>query len=455
MGTKGNNQKSYAFYEELPHLRVTPDAEIPYIYKRLDVELSKPVEQRKYQIRIPVPQQGQGVRKSLGVVDREDAIKKAEALVIDIKVTMKAGGTVVKFSVQQLADEFCKYKKSLVRGSWESKDQRGKRSITNERYRLIESKIRNYVVKFLGKNTDVKVISLRKWSSWESWRYKNNARKDVGRPTAITIQNEMGMIRELWRFGIDEGYIPFTPKLPFHQVNLIPDDKVRRDTWEANEWKSFVRRVRDWLNTTASGDQDFVWDAFVSYQMLFFLANSGMRIGELVKVRNKDIQFRKPQIEHSFKKLNALVQVHPSTKTGAREVNAMGGEFAKRVQDHSKYKSKEDFLFCHLNGRPFTTKQFRTWFERMIEFTDENARWGKQFVPYSLRHFYATTRLQNGTSTVALCNNMGVGEQYLKKHYSHYLTRLADADLMKMNNEIGVGAKVIPDGEDFFIPENI
>ena len=208
------------------------------------------------------------------------------------------------------------------------------------------------------------------------------------------------------------------------------------------------------MNTTASGDQDFVWDAFVSYQMVFFLANSGMRIGELVKVRNKDIQFRKPQIEHSFKKLNALVQVHPSTKTGAREVNAMGGEFAKRVYDHSKYKNKEDFLFCHLNGRPFTTKQFRTWFQRMIAFTDENARWGKEFVPYSLRHFYATTRLQNGTSTVALCNNMGVDEKYLRKHYSHYLTRLADADLMKMNDEIGVG-KVITNGEDFFIPENM
>jgi hypothetical protein len=49
---------------------------------------------------------------------------------------------------------------------------------------------------------------------------------------------------------------------------------------------------------------------------------------------------------------------------------------------------------------------------------------------------------------------MGVGEQYLKKHYSHYLTRLADADLMKMNDEIGVG-KVITNGEDFFIPENM
>ena len=65
MGTKGNNQKSYAFYEELPHLRVTPDAEIPYIYKRLDVELSKPVEQRKYQIRIPVPQQVKEVSQNI------------------------------------------------------------------------------------------------------------------------------------------------------------------------------------------------------------------------------------------------------------------------------------------------------------------------------------------------------------------------------------------------------
>ena len=78
----------------------------------------------------------------------------------------------------------------------------------------------------------------------------------MGTPTAITIQNEMGMIRELWRWGIEEGYIPFTPKLPF-QVNLIPDDKFRRDTWESNEWKSFARRVRDWLNTTAKWGSRF------------------------------------------------------------------------------------------------------------------------------------------------------------------------------------------------------
>ena len=102
-----------------------------------------------------------GVRKSLDVVDRELAIKKAEVIVINIIVAMKSGGSLVRFPIQELADRFCKFKKSLVRGSWESKDQRGKRSITNIR---IESKIRNYVVKFLGANINLKDVPLRKWS---------------------------------------------------------------------------------------------------------------------------------------------------------------------------------------------------------------------------------------------------------------------------------------------------
>ena len=91
--------------------------------------------------------------------------------------------------------------------------------------------------------------------------------------------------------------------------------------------------------------------------MLFFLSNSEMRTGEICKVRRKDIRFYKgDNVEGWMKgKLCCLFQVHPSTKAGEREFNAMGGDFAKRVFDKSKYKSNNDFLFCHLNGEPFTT----------------------------------------------------------------------------------------------------
>ena len=59
------------------------------------------------------------------VIDRETAIQRAEEIVIVIKVAMRSGGNVVRFLVQELADRFCKYKKCLVRGSWEFKNIKG------------------------------------------------------------------------------------------------------------------------------------------------------------------------------------------------------------------------------------------------------------------------------------------------------------------------------------------
>ena len=92
---------------------------------------------------------------------------------------------------------------------------------------------------------------------------------------------------------------------------------------------------------------------------------------------------------------------------------------------------------------------------KMITFTNENERWGKQFVPYSLRHFYATTRLQNGTSREALCQNMGVTEPYLRKHYSKYLIRLATADLMSMRQDIGLCGEMMREGDDFTLTDEV
>lgn len=450
---RGNNQKSYACFEELTHLRVSPQAECPYIYKRLDAQKQLPVEDRTYQLRIPVPDAGRGggVRKSLRTPDRATAIEKSEELVMELRVVLKQGGSAKPVPVEEMVQKFLRVKKSLVRGDWEGKEDRGRKSITLERYGWIEGKLRNYFVRFLGAKTDVRTIPLQRWSEWSTWRVENCVTGET--PVAVTLQNEMTLIRECWRWGMENSFIPFSPKLPFPDENLVGDDKKRRDTWEPPEWNSFARLVREWLKQEGDETQEGYWDSWVAYQMLFFLANCGMRVGELCKVRRKDIQFYERKDAQAYKSLCALVQVHPSTKTGAREVNAMGGEFAKRVWDKSQHKKKSDFLFCHLDGTPFTTKQFREKFRKMIAFTNEDERWGKHFVPYSLRHLYATIRLQHGTTRSALCENMGCTEPYLRKHYSHYLNRLATADLMKMDKDIGLGGTIIKEGDDFMVPE--
>ena len=66
----------------------------------------------------------------------------------------------------------------------------------------------------------------------------------MGKPKAITVKNEKGMIREIWNWAMKEQYIPISTKLPFEGENLKADDKVRRDTWEAQEWSSFARKTQ-------------------------------------------------------------------------------------------------------------------------------------------------------------------------------------------------------------------
>ena len=455
MGSRGCNQNSYACFEELGHLRVSPEAQVPYLYKRQDKQAHLPVAERTYQLRIPVPNT-KGVRKSLKTADRTSAITKAEEEVLNLRVLLKQGASVSPLSATDFVEKFLRTKHSRIRDTWEGKEDAGRKSITKERYVLIAGKLRNYLVPFLGASTDVRTVPLRKWDEWMTWRVESRHTRTGGKPKTITLQNEMGMIRECWNWGMENSLIPFAPKLPFQGENLVTDDKMCRDTWEPDEWRFFARRVREWLKQQQALPQNEFWDAWVAYQMLFFLSNCGMRPGELVKVKRKDIRFyERDQTKQGKqgKMLCALVQIHKSNKTGRREVNAMGGEFAMRVFNKSQHRRKEDFLFCHLDGTPFTTKQFREQFRRMIAFTKEEERTGKHLVPYSLRHLYATIRLQHGTSRSALCENMGCGEKYLKDHYSHYLSRLATADLTRMDDAIGLGGVLIPEGEDFAVPD--
>lgn len=455
-GKRGGGKEHFLLWEELPYLKVEATGKPVAIYKRQDVQKDLPLEERNYYAHFPI-RGTRGRRKSLLVTTRQEAETRAQEETVNMRVQLQQGVTLVKTTVQAVVEKFLRHKASRVRDTWEGKQEAGRKTITQERYGLIRGKLENYLVPFLGAKTDVKSISKSKWNEWEGWRRQNGVKGGV--PKADTLLNEMGNIKECWKWAMEQGLIPHSPVLPFNDENLATDDKVRRDTWELQEWNSFKSRLPKWLRLQQEqrSEKDW-WDCFVAYQMLFFLANNGMRTGEVVKIRRRDIRFYERQLgeremaankKWQNKQLCCLIQVDKSTKTGAREVNSMGGKFAMAVYEKATCKQKSDFLFQHLDGSPFTTKQFWSKFNDILAYTNEEERLGKKLVPYSLRHFYATTRLQNGTSKEALCRNMGVTEQYLRKHYDHSLTRLATADLMRMRSDIGMGGKFLKEGGDF------
>ena len=461
MGARGNNQQSFAFYEEIPYLRVTDESNNVSIYKRNHAQKHLPIEQRSYQVHIPVPNTRIGIRKSLRVIDRFSAIRKAENMVSEIRDDIRQGVSVIGKPVEEVVREFLQMKQNKIRGVNEGKKDHIRKTITAATYKRIKGVLNNYVIPFLGKRTDIKSVKIYKFDTeWLDWRLANHKRNELGKPKAVTLYNQMILLREFWKWGIKNGYVVGDiSNLPFENEveDYESDDKCVRDTWDKHEWDSFKAKIPYWLKEQEGKSEEQYWDSYVAYQMLFMFSNSGLRMGEAMKLKREDIklhQIQGSETEWQNGELLALIQVHKSNKTGAREVNTLSGKFIKRVMDKSKFKKRSDYLFCHLDGTPFTTKQFRTQFESMTEYTNEDERWNKRFVPYSLRSLYATTRLQNGTNTYDLCKNMGTGEQYLKKHYSKYMTRNSTSELIKVRQNLGIMGKVI-EGYDFVLEDEL
>ena len=253
---------------------------------------------------------------------------------------LKNGGSVLPLSVEDLVEKFLQTKRALIRGKWEGKEDAGLKHHQGE-----VCPDRRETSELPGAVPWCQVRCPQHSSQVEPVAYLESAdaaHQDQGQTQSRHPQERDGNASGVLRWGMENGHLPFAPKLPFQDENLVTGDKVRRPTWELNEWQVFARRSREWLKQQQGLPEEECWDAFVAYQMLFFLANCGMRTGELVKVKRKDITNWMEVNTDGVKDrtLCCLVQVHKSNKTGAREVNAMGGVFARRVFERSQHRRK-------------------------------------------------------------------------------------------------------------------
>ncbi|TAF38046.1 MAG: integrase [Alphaproteobacteria bacterium] len=129
-----------------------------------------------------------------------------------------------------------------------------------------------------------------------------------------------------------------------------------------------------------------------------------------------------------------------SGKTGKREVVSASSEikkYLKRIHDlrieelttEDKPKPKldpESLVFCHKDGTEIGT--FKKSFAALLKSARvERDTHGQVRTLYSLRHTYATFRLQNGVNHFTLATNMGTSVAMLEQYYGH-TSNIASAD---------------------------
>ena len=202
---------------------------------------------------------------------------------------------------------------------------------------------------------------------------------------------------------------------------------ARRSAFTYPEWARITGAMRrkEWLSVGKhQNDPRLARYRKMLRAYVFFLAHTGLRIGEARNLQWQDITFAKNKDGDEI----CIVVVSQSySKVGKRRKvpgNAKAAEVIKELlaarTSNNDFCKPSDFVWCNETGR--VIKDFREGFNKLLELPNaELDSDNKKHVLYCLRHYYITEKLKDSVSIYEIAANCGTSVAMIEKYYSDAL----------------------------------
>lgn len=385
-----------------------------YLFRRADYK--KPT----WFCRVKVPKRTGYISCSTKTTDEHKAYAFAEDVYNKTLAQVLSGRD---FSSRKISQTIADYVKSLEANP-------------NQKY---STKLRimflNRSLPFFG-NLRIKEITTGKISEFLDWTRKNGR---AGHLSENTVKRYLTDLKQFFSWCLDRGYIDAMPRLP-----SVKADHARRPHFNNADWSRLTRHMREFLKVK-DGNRKTIRDRTMLVNYVLILANTGIRVGEARNLKWRDLREIPPPKGSNQPPDIAL---YVTGKTGPREVVARTSdvkEYFKRLLElrtdelekialgigkKSRAISMDDYVFCNRDGT--TISSFKKSFATLLASAKVEAdTHGNKRTIYSLRHTYATFRLQEGVHQFILAKNMGTSTAMLEKHYGHTSNVASAAELTK------------------------
>jgi integrase len=367
----------------------------------------------KWQCRISVPNATGYMRRTTDHTDEFEARRFAEDLYDELRLQVRDGGSLKKPKFESV---FAQFKE---RYSGEASSER--------RYNEVVDTIERYGLPFFkGKTLDS--IDNALMQGFIAWRRANGKR---GVATSATLNKDLGSLKAFFAWTLRNGLIDRTI-----EFDKAKGQQNRRPHFDSIDWKKLTRFMREWVKQSETGRGGHkTRERKMLRDYVLILANTGIRVGEARDLRWRDVTTDKDRDDAPIVVLNV------KGKTDEREVIARNFDVKTyfdrirelREAETGRKPAADEFVFCHRDGKPIGS--FKKGFNSLISTAGvEYDTHGRRRTIYSLRHTYATFRLQEGVNHFHLAQNMGTSVEMLEEYYGHVRSREVAGELTKMRS---------------------
>jgi integrase len=367
------------------------------------------------------------IQESTGETDLEEAKRFALDKYDDLRLRAKKKEPVKQLTFADLYVIWWADKRQRLEAIQHAKGRNG----VNARVNWYEKHAQRYWLPYFG-TMKLELMTQAFVGGYWTWRMTYWQRADVDerkkyanhalKPAKKSMDMEQSALREIFTWANSNKIIHHKPTVenPFVRQGIAAN---RRPSFSKNEYMRLQEYMRQWVVGEGINDKRVNSAHKYNRQLLKlyieWLAGTGMRTGEVLKLRHKDIR-----IEYSdvFERRHLKISVSHETKTGERIVRSQPEvvgvyEALRKLTGH---EDNNDWVFCHANGKK--NDGFYKTINKMLEeaglLVDEK---GQQRTAYSFRHYYAEQRFielgYNAAVYDMLSTNMGTGRTQIENHY--------------------------------------
>ena len=372
-------------------------------------------------IRIPLPDSRGYIRQSTNTTDLNRATQIAYNKFDELYSKIQSGGTLETITFKKLYEKFC------------DKFPQAPKNV-NRRKKYVDNCMKqlgrypyDYFVKELN-NIDIEKITTKHIQDYFSYQMKNSYRNGMRvEPSLNTIHKYGVALRTIFKFAVQEKYINTEPLI---ETPAFKDEK--RPVFERNEWRVLTNGMGKYVED--SRQSNHYRDRYYLQHYILISSNCGARVGELRELKWRDIR---EEIINKRKVLYATVL----GKTGEREMvfqPVCETYFDRlktfRIDELGKSVSPKEYIFCKKDGSPI--QSFRKSYDRLLKNLNLqfNNRGNKRTI-YSLRHTYATFRLEDEVNPHLLARQMGTSVKMLEEHYGQTRGKLVAQQITKTSSQ--------------------